>query len=199
MFRVRDDFRRSQLAVAALFCFLGLQYATWASRLPTVKSRLDLSAAELGLLLMACGAGAAASFPLVAVLTKRLGSRRLSFVSAAGLVAVLLALAVVPNYPVALLIMCFDGVAVGCLNVAMNAQGAALEVKFERNTMARLHATFSAGSLLGALLASGMNLLTSSMTAHFAVAGAILLLLAVYSQPGLLTDDQAPAEQAAGD
>jgi len=195
MFRVRDEFRRSQLAVAALFCFLGLQYATWASRLPTIKSHLGLSAAELGLLLMACGAGAAASFPLVAVLMKRLGSRRLSFVSAAALVLILLALAVVPNYPVALVLMCCDGIAVGCLNVAMNAQGAALEVKYERTTMARLHATFSAGSLFAALLASGMNLLTSSMAAHFGVAAVILLLLAGYAQSGLLTEDQAPEKK----
>jgi MFS family permease len=148
---------------------------------------------------MATGVGAAASFPLVAMLMRRLGSRRLSLVSALGLALLLLVLAVAPNYPTALVIMCCDGVLVACLNVAMNAQGAALEVKFERNTMARLHATFSAGSLLGALLASGMNLLTSSMAAHFAVAGAILLLLAVYAQPGLLTDDQAPAEKASSD
>lgn len=196
MFRVRDEFRRSQLAVAALFCFLGLQYATWASRLPTIKSRLDLSAAELGLLLMACGAGAAASFPLVALLMKRLGSRRLSFLSAAGLVLVLLALTVVPNYPLALVVMCCDGIGVGCLNVAMNAQGAALEVKYERATMARLHATFSGGSLFAALLASGMNLLTSSMAAHFGVAAAILLLLAGYAQSGLLVEDRAPEEKS---
>lgn len=63
MYGVRDPFRRAQLAIAALFCFLGFQYATWASRLPALKTRLDLSEAELGLLLMACGVGAAVSFP----------------------------------------------------------------------------------------------------------------------------------------
>lgn len=123
MFGIHDQFRRAQLAIAALFCFLGFQYATWASRLPAIKARLDLTEAELGLLLMACGAGAAASFPLVAMLMKRLGSRRLAFVSAICLSVLLLALAVAPNYPVALLIICCDGVAVGSLNVAMNAQG----------------------------------------------------------------------------
>lgn len=68
MFRARDPFRRSQLAIAALFCFLGFQYGTWASRIPTIKAHLGLSAAEVGLLLMATGVGAAASFPLVALL-----------------------------------------------------------------------------------------------------------------------------------
>ncbi|MYS82637.1 MFS transporter [Embleya scabrispora] len=196
MFRVRDDFRRAQVAIAALFCFLGLQYATWASRLPAIKAELDLSEAEVGLLLMACGAGAAASFPLVAVLTRRLGSRLLALSSALVLGLLLLALAMAPNYPVALVIICCDGVAVGCLNVAMNAQGAALEVEYGRTAMSQLHATFSAGSLCAALLASGMNALTSNLATHFAVAAALLLLLLAYARPGLLTADRAAAESA---
>lgn len=195
MFRVRDDFRRAQVAIAALFCFLGLQYATWASRLPALKTELDLSEAEVGLLLMACGAGAAASFPLVAVLTKRLGSRLLALSSASVLGLLLLALAAAPNYPVALVIICCDGVAVGCLNVAMNAQGAALEVAHQRTAMSQLHATFSAGSLCAALLASGMNAVTSNLTAHFAVACVLLALLLGFARSGLLTEDR-PAEKS---
>ncbi|MFJ9625250.1 MFS transporter [Streptomyces sp. NPDC101181] len=198
VFRINDDFRRTQVAIAALFCFLGFQYATWASRLPALKSELGLSEAQVGLLLMACGAGAASSFPLVGPLMRRLGSRRLTFVSAFALGVLLLALAAAPNYPVALLVICLDGVAVGCLNVAMNAQGAALEVRYERTALSQLHATFSAGSLLAALLASGMNLWTTSLAAHFGVAAVLLLLLAAYARPNLLTEDPRP-EKAEGD
>ncbi|MFD5792708.1 MFS transporter [Streptomyces diastatochromogenes] len=179
-------FRRAKWAIAALFCFLGFQYATWAARLPALKTRLDLGAGELGLLLMACGVGAAASFPLVAVLMRRLGSRRLSLASALCLVALLAALSVVPNYPLALLVICGDGVAVGCLNVAMNAQGAALETEYGRTAMSQLHATFSAGLLGAALLASGITGVTASVPAHFAVAAVLLLLLLVYARQGLL-------------
>ena len=196
MFRVQDEFRRTQLAVVALFFSLGFQYATWASRIPAIKARLDLSTAQVGLLLMATGVGAVASFPLVALLMKRLGSRRLSLLSALGLALLLPAMAELPNYPTALVVMCADGVLVGALNVAMNAQGAALEVRFERNTMATLHATFSGGSLVAALLASGMNLLTSSLAVHFAVAMGLLLVAVGYAGPGLLTRDK-PAEPAA--
>ncbi|MFF7971079.1 MFS transporter [Streptomyces sp. NPDC007905] len=182
-------FRRAKWAIAALFCFLGFQYATWAVRLPALKTRLDLGAGELGLLLMACGAGAAASFPLVAHLMRRLGSRRLSLASALCLAALLAALSVVPNYPLALLVICGDGVAVGCLNVAMNAQGAALEAAYGRTAMSQLHAMFSAGLLAAALLASGLTTLTPSVSAHFAVAAALSLLLLAHARPGLLTDE----------
>ncbi|MFD4508932.1 MFS transporter [Streptomyces sp. NPDC058457] len=197
VFPVRDPFRRSQLAIAALFCSLGFQYATWASRIPAVKADLGLTAAEVGVLLMAAGIGAVASFPLVPVLMKRLGSARLSLLSALCLTLLLVALALAPDYPVALLVMVADGVGVGCLNVAMNAQGTALETRYARNTMARLHATFSAGSLLAALLASGMNAATSSVTAHFGVAAVVLVLLTALARPGLL-EDEAPAAEKPG-
>ncbi|MFJ2872064.1 MFS transporter [Streptomyces sp. NPDC087298] len=198
MYGVRDPFRRAQLAIAALFCFLGFQYATWASRLPALKTRLDLSEAELGLLLMACGVGAAVSFPLVAVLMKRMGSRRLAIVSAVCLSLLLLALSAAPDYPVALAVVFCDGIAVGSLNVAMNAQGAALEAIHQRTAMAKLHATFSAGSLFAALLASGVNLVTTDLAAHFGVAAVLLLLLVGLTRSGLLTEaEQVPAEALA--
>ncbi|GHH25561.1 MFS transporter [Streptomyces lanatus] len=194
--RVLDDFRRTQLAIAALFCFLGFQYATWISRIPALKTRLDLSAGEVGLLLMVTGAGAAASFPLVSFLMKRLGARRLALLSGLGLVAILLALSAAPNYPVALVILCADGVAVGCLNVAMNAQGAALEAAHGRTAMTQLHATFSAGSFLAALVSSGVTALTSGIVTHFAAASAVLLVLLACARPRLLPDD-APAKEPA--
>jgi Na+/melibiose symporter-like transporter len=88
-----------------------------------------------------------------------------------------------------------DGEAFCLPNVAMNAQGAALETRHERNAMARLHATFSAGSLLAALLASGMNTVTSSVAGHFGVAAVLLVLLTAYARPGLLAEDAPAAEQ----
>jgi MFS family permease len=184
------------LAIAALFLSLGFQYATWAARIPALKTDLDLSAAEVGVLLMAAGVGAAVSFPAVAWLMRRMGSRRLALLSQLGLALLLLALAAAPNYPVALLVMCADGVLVGCLNVAMNAQGAALEARHARNTMARLHAVFSAGSLLAALLASGMTAATGSVAAHFGVAVVLLAALGVTARTGLL-DEDAPADAKA--
>ncbi|MFE4962595.1 MFS transporter [Streptomyces sp. NPDC056660] len=197
VFRVHDPFHRAQLAIAALFCSLGFQYATWASRIPALKADLGLTAAEVGVLLMAAGIGAVASFPLVPVLTRRLGSARLALLSALCLTVLLVALAAAPDYPVALLVMVTDGVFVGCLNVAMNAQGAALETRYERNAMARLHATFSAGSLLAALLASGMNAATSSVAVHFGVAAVLLVLLTAVARPGLLDEDASAATAAA--
>lgn len=191
---MRNEFRRAQLAIAALFCSLGFQYASWAARIPVIKTSLELSPAEVGVLLLATGVGAAVAFPLVSLLMKRLGSRRLASISCLGLIVVLAGIAAAPNYPVALVVMLADGVLVACLNVAMNAQGAALEVKFERNTMAKLHAVFSGGTFVAALLASAITTATESLSVHFGVAAVILLALTVFAWPRLLLEDL-PAEE----
>jgi predicted MFS family arabinose efflux permease len=186
MTRKYDPFRREQAAIASLFFLLGFQYATWASRLPAIAVRLHITTVGIGILLLACGVGGASSFPLVAFLIRKLGSRRVSCLAALFLASCLPLLILAPGYPVTLVIIYCDGVAVACLDVAMNAQGAALEVKYQRTTMARLHATFSAGSLCAALLASGVSKLTPGLWAHFSVATVIMMALVGYSGPRLL-------------
>ncbi|MDY7083640.1 MAG: MFS transporter [Actinomycetota bacterium] len=192
------SFQRSRAAVAALFFTLGFQYSTWAARLPALTDRLGMSAAQVGVLLLAAGAGALISFPLVARLLTRYGSRRLAVAAALVLVAALAGLAAASSFPVAVAVVLVDGVAVGCLNVAMNAQGAALEAAFERTTMAKLHALFSGGIFSAALLASAVTTVTGSVAAHFAVAGTLLLILVLTARPALLTHDLPAAGSTTG-
>ncbi|MFL6112610.1 MAG: MFS transporter [Catenulispora sp.] len=204
--RLLDGFRRAQAAVAAQFLLLGFQYASWASRLPAIKARLGLTDAEVGALLTTCGIGATAAFPLVAALIKRFGSAAVCVGAVVPLAFVPLALGAAPDYPVALAITCVDGVALACLDVAMNAQGAQLEEEFERKTIGRLHATFSAGALLGALLASAVTAATANLTVHFAIVAALMLALSGYARTSLLPSaapepspgDTAPDEGASG-
>jgi MFS family permease len=191
-------FRRSQLSIAALFGALGFQYSTWAARIPALTDQLHLSAGEVGVLLLAAGVGAVASFPLVPRLMSSFGSRRLAVAAVLVLVAALAGLATAPTYPVALAVLVVDGVAVGCLNVAMNAQGAALEHSSGRTTMAKLHAMFSGGIFAAALLASAVTSLTSSVVLHFGVAGAVLLALVLSARPALLDHDLPAAPKPVG-
>ena len=53
----RINLKTATFAVAALFFALGFNYGSWASRLPAIKSQLDLGAAEVGFLLLAAGPG----------------------------------------------------------------------------------------------------------------------------------------------
>lgn len=180
--------RRSQFAVASLFLVLGFNFSTWASRIPAIKSQLGLSAAQVGVLLLAGGLGAVFSFPVTASLLHKLGSRKLCIGTAVVLPFLLLVLALAPTLEVAMAVMATEGIVVSCLNVAMNAQGVAVEVAGQRAIMSRLHAVFSLGGLLAALFASLITAQTDSLLGHF-VASALLLWLTVgFALPHLFHD-----------
>ena len=64
------------LATYAAFIFTGLAFASWASRIPQVRDRLELSPAELGLVLLAIAAGSLVALPLAGAIVGRYGSKR---------------------------------------------------------------------------------------------------------------------------
>ncbi|MCB5194792.1 MFS transporter [Deefgea salmonis] len=190
--------RRSQLAVAALFLVLGFNFGTWASRIPTLKMQLDLSAAEVGILLLASGLGAVFSFPITATLLHKLGSRKLCLLAGSAIPLILIALSLAPTFPLAMAVMALEGIAVACLNVAMNSQGVEVELAGKQAIMSRLHAVFSLGGLLAALFASGLTLLTDSLWIHFVSAAGLLWLGVAFARKGLLPEQIKDAEQSNG-
>ena len=180
--------RRSQLAVASLFLVLGFNFATWASRLPALKAHLGLTAAEVGVLLLASGLGAVFSFPVTATLLHKLGSRKLCLLAGALLPLILIALAIAPTFPIAMAVMALEGIAVACLNVAMNSQGVEVELAGKQAIMSRLHAIFSLGGLLAALFAWALTKYIDSVLVHFGVAAVLMWLGVIYALPGLLQE-----------
>lgn len=195
MLKSHSQWFKSQVSIGALFFFLGFQYATWGARLPAIKEHLGLDSAQVGMLLLATGLGAALSFPLVAMMMNRMGSRRVTYLSAIVLGVFLPVLAWVPNYPTAMFAMFCDGVACALLNAAMNAQGTALEVKSGKNMMSKLHATFSFGALFAAMFSSGVMHFTSNLTTHFIGAFVVLLLLIIFTWGGLLSEDMKASKE----
>lgn len=65
----------ARAASAVVFFMTGAVFASWASRVPAVQERLELSAGQLGLAVLGLEAGAIVGLPLGAVLATRLGSR----------------------------------------------------------------------------------------------------------------------------
>ncbi|WP_043647927.1 MFS transporter [Chitinilyticum litopenaei] len=179
--------RSAHRAVALLFFCLGLNYGTWAARIPALKTQLAINDAEVGFFLLASGLGAVFSFPFVAWLLQRFGTRVACLLAAFLLPVILLGLAVVESYPLAMAIMLLEGVLASCLNVAMNTQGVEVEQASGKMIMSRLHAIFSLGLFSGALLAYGLvQYLTPVLLWHFATAALLIVLGAAYAAPRLL-------------
>jgi predicted MFS family arabinose efflux permease len=176
--------RRATRAVYAVFILSGFAFASWASRIPSIRDALDLSPRTLGLVLLAIAVGSVVSMPLAGVVVGRLGTARtvavMALVAAAGLATAGL------GYPVGVALVLVGlfalGVGNGTWDVAMNVEGSAVEQELGRAIMPRFHAGFSVGTVAGALIGAGMVAFGVSATVHLVgVAGfvAVAVPLAV--------------------
>src|SRR6478609_8871640 len=171
-------------ATYAAFIGSGFAFASWASRIPQVRDQLELSSAELGLLLLAIAVGSLIALPLAGVIVHRLGSRRtvtaMAVVLGVGLLTVALGY-LIGVVPVAIGLF-LVGFANGAWDVAMNVQGASVEQHLGRSIMSRYHAGFSLGTVAGAGIGAVLVLASVSVTAHLlevTIGTAVVVPLAV--------------------
>jgi MFS family permease len=187
---------RARLGVALAFITAGFGFASLVSRTPAVKSTLELSASGLGLMLVCVSAGSMASMPVTGALVHRLGPRRAVLVGVAmessgfALVALGLALGSVILTGVALFLV---GTGISVWDVGMNVEGAAVERTLRRSIMARFHAGFSLGTVLGAGLG------TACAAAGVAVSGQLFGTAVVLAGVGAMAATWFTAGRAAAE
>lgn len=149
------EVRRTTLAVTVMFALNGAAFATFASRLPDVKSLLALSAAGLGLFLISGSIGSVIGLPMSGWITSRLGSRvavRLAtLITTAAYLGTGAAIAAHLHW-VAVPCLLVAGWGIGLWDVSMNLEGAITERHLGRSIMPRFHAMFSGGTVLAALI-----------------------------------------------
>jgi fucose permease len=189
-------------ATYAAFISTGLAFASWASRIPQVRDRLELSPAELGLVLLAIAAGSLVALPLAGAIVGRYGSKRTVIVMAVVSGASLAIVAVGYQFgvlPVVVGLVGF-GFGQGGWDVAMNVQGAVVEQRLGRAIMSRFHAGFSVGTVAGSLVGTLMVALSVPVTGHLLVVAVLVVGLVPLAVRNFLpdTDRSAPVEITAG-
>src|ERR1700749_2773976 len=146
--------KAAQRAVAAYFLANGVVMGAWVPHVPDRARDLHLDPGALGWTLLASGLGAVIAMPLTGRLTARLGSRAGCRVAGIAFPAVLSAVVLAPTAALmALALFCF-GIAGASMDVAMNAQGIAVEEQLGERTISRLHGMWSVGSFAGAAITS---------------------------------------------
>ncbi len=168
-------------AVGTIFLLNGLLLASWVPYIPLIKTTHGLGDGALGRVLLAMAVGAVAVLPAAGWLVGRLGSRRVTLLAAAALALGLPVPVIAPSAAlVAAALACF-GAANATLDVAMNAQGVAVEAALERPVLSSFHGLFSLGGLVGAALAVGAMAVGAPAVAHVTAVtvGALAVLGAV--------------------
>lgn len=153
---VASALARARIAVHSIFLVSGASLGVWAAHIPALKSGLGLDDSELGLVLFSTGVGAVVAMPTAGALVHRFGAVRIC-VAAGLLLSLALALPPhAPNGPLLGLSAALIGLGVGMIDIAMNAQAAAIERAYGRPIMSSIHAFFSIGGLVGGAAGAGL-------------------------------------------
>lgn len=188
--RMAERAAAARWATVAAFFLNGTVFGVWATQIPLVKSRLDLSAAVLGVALLCLAVGALTAMIASGPLLGRLGSAAVTRVTALLFAGLLPLPALMPDVVTLCIVLALFGAAGGTMDVAMNAQGALVERRFGRPIMSSLHGMWSLGGLAGAGL-GGLLLPLMPAAAQAALVSAGLLALFMAVQGRFLPDRNA--------
>lgn len=184
-----NSLKKSRLSISLLFFLCGINFATWATRIPNFKENLNLSDGELGSILVGLPLGSIISLPIAGKLITLYSSRTISLLAVFLYMIILPSLGLI-NQPIALFIGLFGfGMAGDILNIAMNTQVIALEEKMNKIIMSSFHAIFSLGLMVGSLI-GGIFIKHVTILEHFIIITLFNVLSIFLFYPNLLKDEK---------
>ncbi|WP_353112350.1 MFS transporter [Microbacterium sp.] len=201
----RSQFVRWRAAIFAIFLASGLSIATWASRVPDIKSALEIDKAQVGMLLLSMGIASIIGISTSPAVMARTGARvgmlvtMLSF--GVGVALIGLGTNVFGSLPVVVIGLVLFGFGNGSLDVMMNVEATAIEQHMGKTILPVFHAFFSFGTVIGAGLGAlavhlGLDVATHTIVvAVIIMAGALVCFLNVPVRDEAL--DPEPAEKPA--
>lgn len=177
---------RIRWAVSMFYFGMGLCFATWASRIPDIKTELHLGSGELGTILFAIPLGQLIIMPFSGKLVTRFGSHRILIFSLLFYVLSLSSLGLAATSLQLSLGLLFFGIFGNLSNIAVNTQGVYTEELFKKTIMSSFHGMWSLAGFIGALVGIVMLALKLTPLIHFMIVGGIVLLLLVFNYKFLI-------------
>jgi predicted MFS family arabinose efflux permease len=180
---------KNRVSIGVLFFLCGLNFASWATRIPDFKDSLQLSDSNLGGLLMGLPIGSMVSLPLAGWLLTKYKSKTICII-AIGLYILIMPLLglITSSYQLFIGLFAF-GMAGDLLNIAMNTQVVSIEEKLSKTIMSSFHAIFSLGLMLGAIFGGYISKIPINAYCHFVIISIMNLICILIFQNKLLLDE----------
>ncbi|MDL4771359.1 MULTISPECIES: MFS transporter [Thermomonosporaceae] len=191
---------RARAAVTVAFLAHGLLGAAWVARIPQIKEHLGLSDGSLGLALLGAPVGVTVAVRFAGWTVARWGSRATTITAGLVVAVSLVPLGFAWNLGSLICALVLMGGSLGLMDVAMNAQGVAVERRYGRPLMSGLHGAYSIGTLGAALAGSAAAHGHVPVALHLGVAAVVIAAVLLLGCRGLLdrSADEMPEQDAGG-
>lgn len=180
---------RIRLSIFYFYFIMGLIFASWASRIPDIKSSLNLNDGQLGQVLFAMPLGQLMMMVVSGYLVNKFGSK-IILITAMTLYAI--ALTFIPqanSFAQLFLILFFFGITSNMANIAVNTQAVSLEALYKRNIMSSFHGLWSLGGLTGGILGAVFAETKFSIFTHLVIILILGVIGIIIFSRGLLAQD----------
>jgi MFS family permease len=168
-----------RVAVGALFFLLGLCFASWASRIPSVQQRMGISEAGLGGVLLTIPLGQLLSLPLAGWLVAKEGSRKVVLWGVVLYATALVGLGWASSLYQLLPCLVIFGIGGNLTNISVNTQAVGVERLYQHKPiMASFHGLWSLAGFVAAAVGS-------FMIGHAVPPGVHFILVALFIMAGL--------------
>jgi MFS family permease len=168
---------RIRLAMSFFYFGMGFCFASWASRIPDIKSFLDLSEGELGTILFALPIGQLTAMPFSGKIVTRFGSRKVLLFALPFYAFCLTNIGLAEEtWQLALGLYLF-GVCGNFSNISINTQGVYTEQIFRKPIMGSFHGSWSLAGFFGALVGLVMMAFELSPYQHFIIVFGVVGLI----------------------
>ena len=178
--------KRIRWAVALVYFSMGLCFSSWASRIPDIKTRLELNDALFGSILLALPIGQFLMMPLSGKLVTKFGSPRILLFSLPAYGIFLSHIGFVTSSLQLTIGLFIFGLAGNLCNISINSQGIAVEQLYGRPIMASFHGGWSLAGFTGALIGLIMINLGVLPGWHFIIVVLIVSVIVWFNHPFLI-------------
>jgi MFS family permease len=166
---------------SAIFYFIsGFGFATWASRIPTIKQQLHLNDAQLGTVLFAIPIGLMCTMPLTNWLLSKYSSRNIMLFGSVFLCIVLSFIGLSNNTVQLMIALFFFGCARNLQTLSINTQAVAVQALYSKSIMATFHGIWSMAGFSGAAVGLAMVYFNVAPGYHLVIVSISLILCTLY-------------------
>jgi MFS family permease len=149
---IEPDKKRIRIAVALSYFSMGLVFATWASRIPDIKTSLHLNDAMFGTILFSMPVAQFLMMTFSGKLVTHFGSRKVLLFALPLYTICLINIGLVKEgWQLAIALFSF-GLAGNLCNISINTQGVTAERMYQRPIMSSFHGGWSLAGFTGALI-----------------------------------------------
>lgn len=182
--------QKRRLALGSLFFLAGLCFASWASRIPDIQLKFQLSEAQLGTLLLGLPIGSLIALPAAGFLVHRFGSRIVILMSGVGYLVFLPLIGFSPNVWMLVPVVMIYGMIGNMMNISLNTQALGLEDEYGKSILASFHGLWSLAGFTGAGIGALMIYLNILPGFHYLIISAIVVVVLFLAQGFIRSDLQ---------